>query len=753
MSFRYRFILAFVTVEILFLSLIVFVNFSSLQRSSQALIMEKVESSSRLFSDLIAIPVSVYDLATIDDAIKTILDMKNVVGVRVTDQSGQLLADKVLKTRLTSQELHGYIDTGRDGEQIDTETSSFILKKVPIVVEDTSIGEVSIFFDITESLETINFNRDITLLIVLIEIMISVLVAYFIGWRISRSLERLSGIAKQLADNESVSIPYYPNQQNEIARLFNTMHLMQAKIDERTANLEIANEDLKQMIYAIDQSALVSKTDTEGTITYVNSAFCAVNDYTPEELIGHTHKMVRDPEMPSSFYEKLWEIIQSKKVFRGTISNLDRHGQRYYVDTTIVPILDMNGEIKEYLASAYEVTELIEARNKAIESERFKGEFISNMSHEIRTPLNAIIGFISILQRQITDEKSTHYLKVINDSSKLLLEIINNILDISKIQSDKLNIEIHPCDFRESIGAVSELFSQSAQQKGVELDVYIDKEIPACLMGDKTRVQQICSNLLSNAIKFTDAGGIVMLKALYDTGKSELVISVKDSGIGIPVEVQESIFKPFEQADGSTTRKYGGTGLGLAIGLELCRLMKGDIILESEPGMGSMFIVSIPMQVCDADKEKQAGRLPGGEYKERHDIPSFSGKALVVEDKQTNQLLIKVMLEEFGVDCVIADDGVEGVQRFKEDTFDLVFMDENMPNKNGIEAFNDIRRYEAESGLEPTPVIACSANALSEDRKKFIQVGMDGFLAKPIEENNLEAILVQHLSQKKNITR
>lgn len=352
---------------------------------------------------------------------------------------------------------------------------------------------------------------------------------------------------------------------------------------------------------AIDKSAIVSKTSPKGIITYANQAFCKVSGYAYDEVIGQTHALIRHNETPNEFYIELWRSISSKKIFHSTIRNRTKGGSDYYVDATIVPILDEDNNIVEYISMSYEVTKLVEALEAAEKAKKAKDQFLANMSHEIRTPLNAILGFIAILRKQISDAKGIHYVDVIQSSSQMLLEIVNDILDLSKLQSGKFAISDEPFDPVAELSSTLMLFSSKAYEKSIRYATYIDPNMPRCLSGDNARIKQILANFLSNAVKFTPKNGIIKVKAVYEGG--ELRVNVQDNGIGVNPQKQKTIFEAFEQADNSITRNFGGTGLGLSICSQLVTQMGGKIVFRSVENKGSLFGFHIPLSVCHNEIE------------------------------------------------------------------------------------------------------------------------------------------------------
>jgi len=374
------------------------------------------------------------------------------------------------------------------------------------------------------------------------------------------------------------------------------------------------------------------------------------------------------------------------------------------------------------------------ARKEAEEASFQKSRFLANMSHEIRTPLNAIAGFISLLNEKETDPEKQKYLKVIRNSSDLLLQIINDVLDFSKIESGKMALNpTHFCPYKDLI-ITGELFQAKASEKGVLLKVKYNTTMPEILYGDIVKIKQIFSNLLSNAIKFTPKDSIVKCIIWYSKGL--LNIKIKDYGIGIPKEKQKIIFESFSQAERSTVREYGGTGLGLAISTRLTKLLGGTLTLESEEGKGSIFQLSVPLPLGEKREEK----------KELSDssLP-LKGHILIVEDNETNSMFIGIIFDNAGISYEMAHNGVEAVKKFQSGTYDLILMDENMPKLSGTDATKAIRKIEKEKNLKHTPIISLTANAFSGDRERFLVAGMDDYLSKPVEPSELIQVIKKFL--------
>ena len=372
------------------------------------------------------------------------------------------------------------------------------------------------------------------------------------------------------------------------------------------------------------------------------------------------------------------------------------------------------------------VTEL----KKAIE---VKSDFLANMSHEIRTPLNGILGFVDILKDNVTGTENKKYLTIIDSSSNHLLGVINDILDISKMENGKLEIENIAFNVRDELESTINLFKAKASENNLSLEINFDNNLPENLIGDVLRIKQVLSNLLSNAIKFTPKYKRIYLNITYSSNL--LNVSIKDEGIGIAKDKISHIFKAFSQADSSTTRRYGGTGLGLSISNTIISLMSGELKLKSEVGVGSEFYFSIPLSIAQKIKK------PSLEDKSK----ILEGSILLVEDNKANQMFMKVLLKKINLKFEIVNDGLEAVEAFKSKKYDVILMDENMPNMNGIEATKIILNIEKENNLAHTPIIALTANALKGDRERFLVAGMDEYLAKPVNKTKLNNILSKYL--------
>lgn len=395
---------------------------------------------------------------------------------------------------------------------------------------------------------------------------------------------------------------------------------------------------------------------------------------------------------------------------------------------------------------AHDVTDLVkrevtlkDARRDAVTASEAKSEFLATMSHEIRTPLNGVIGMSEALQHRQLGAVEREMVDTIVDSSHTMLVLLNDILDMSRIEAGRLDINPVVENVRERIGWLKRTYTPIARKKGLTLEVVFDPQLPEFLAFDTIRVRQCIDNLVFNALKFTSKGGVtiaVMAGGMSRDGRITLTVHVCDTGIGIAPEQRERVFSSFEQADGSTSQRFGGSGLGLAISRKLARLMGGDITCTSEPGEGSVFSLSFETRLADTPKEGTAS-LRVSPLRETFSLKGI--RALVADDNEINLRVARAALEPLGVEVMTATSGQQALDILARNEVDIVLLDSHMPGMDGPETLKHIRQ----SGMpwSIVPVIAVTADAMAGDRAKYLAMGMDDYIAKPILERDLMTAL------------
>ena len=480
----------------------------------------------------------------------------------------------------------------------------------------------------------------------------------------------------------------------------------------------------------------------EGVIIDVNNTALKALGYRKEEMVGKSLKMIYAPESLSKMKLILRKWQETKDIKNEEMVIVTKNGDRRIVLLNVATVQDEDGKILHSISVQNDITEkkkreveLKKALVRAKESDRLKSAFLANMSHEIRTPLNPIVGFSDLMLGDDIPDEHREYLNIIKNSVNLLLAIINDILDLSKIESDQVEIEQIPLSleiiFKNLDSTYKAVISQ--KQRDITLRESFPDNISKFIISDPTRIQQILNNLMSNAVKFTDSGFIEYGVRLRDENRLEFY--VRDTGIGIAEDKLKEIFRPFLQADVSHTRKYGGTGLGLTISKKLVELLGGEIKLVSSIGdsHGSTFYFTIPYKPIETETKKTNNIVKGKilENKTNYTI-------LIAEDDIVNQQVVKNILEKSGYNVILSNDGKEAISVYKSDSsIDLILMDIQMPVLDGHEATKVIRDIETQEQKERIPIIALTAYAMLGDRKKCLECGMDDYISKPLRKNKL----------------
>ena len=509
---------------------------------------------------------------------------------------------------------------------------------------------------------------------------------------------------------------------------------------------------LTKLSMALEQSlSSVMITDLDANIEYVNQAFVNSTGYNREEVIGQKPSLFKSGKTTKATYDELWTSLLAGKSWQGEVINVNKQGEEFIELTWISPIRQDNGDITHYLGVKEDITSrkknealLWAAKEKAEKLAQTKSQFLANMSHEIRTPMTAIIGFSELALFDEMPTETRTYLQDINIAANHLLTILNDILDLSKLEAGCMSIIPAPFDVNDLLTSLHNLFLKAAQAKDLTLIFDIAPNMPDNLMGDSVRLRQVLINLLGNAIKFTKQGEVSLSITVQQLTATEahLLFSIVDTGIGISAEQQDRLFQPFSQADDGFSRNYEGTGLGLVISQELMQLMDTSITLVSNPGLGSCFSFELTLPLVGLSIIASHVKLATVNSELLNNV-----HILVVEDDEFNKKLINKVLKQYGASTVLANNGLEALAALEQDSFDMVLMDLHMPSMNGYEATTEIRKISRYAQL---PVIAFTASVTDEDKQRCKDIGMNDFIGKPLNKNDLLSTLAQWSNGSKN---
>ena len=506
-----------------------------------------------------------------------------------------------------------------------------------------------------------------------------------------------------------------------------------------------SQEKVRQLSQAVEQSpATIVITDRKGQIEYTNPNFSKVTGYTAEEALGQNPRILKSGEFSRDQYKELWRTITKGNTWRGVFHNKRKNGELYWDEASISPIRDTEGQITHFLAVKMDITDRKEAEaelGRAKEAAaKAKSEFLANMSHEIRTPMNGVIGMTGILLQTELSAEQRNFAETVQDSAESLLVIINDILDFSKIEAGKLTFEEIDFDLTTVVEGAVELNAERAQKKNIELVDQIESDVPVHLKGDPGRIRQVLVNLLSNAIKFTDQGEVFLRVSLAsaDDKQATIRISVVDSGIGITAEAQTRLFQSFEQADNSTTRKYGGTGLGLAISRQLVTQMNGDLTVESELGKGSTFFFTIRLP-----KSQKPPRLVHDGLESLYNL-----RVLIVDDNATNRQILRHQIFAWEMQRGSAAGGHEALRLLREaaaqkQPYDLALLDMQMPEMDGMALAKAIH---SDPRISATRMVMLTSLGQRFSADELQSAGLDAYLVKPVKKDLLFKTLLRVMS-------
>lgn len=501
-------------------------------------------------------------------------------------------------------------------------------------------------------------------------------------------------------------------------------------------------QQLQILSVAVEQSpAAIMILDADFNLLYVNPKFSEITGYQAEEVLRTPPRILHTSLNTAETYQQLWDTLNQGQIWHGELMNYRKNGELYWDEVHIAPVKNSQSDTNNYVGIKLDITqrkqtetELLLAKEAADKANQAKSEFLANMSHEIRTPLNAILGFSSILSELVVNSVQRHYLDAINRSGKTLLQLINDILDLSKIEAGKLELSYSPVEIASVFADIGMIFMQKMAEKDISFSVEIAENMPDYLLLDEIRLRQVLLNIVGNAVKFTEQGFIrisVTQRLAASSLALDLIIRIEDSGIGVAADQQAAIFSPFTQQKQQSVH-YGGTGLGLTICKRLVEMMKGSITLHSELGVGSCFTLTFP-QVEIYQQSPTASSLL---------MPLLSGKALhfqianilVVDDIETNRLLIKAYLQDYPeLNLIEAETGEQALSLIQQQPFDLILMDKRLPGEDGDTICQKIKTIPDYTDI---PIIMVTASAIDQPAEQQPPY-YDLQLLKPVKKTRL----------------
>ncbi|MDD2944003.1 MAG: ATP-binding protein [bacterium] len=667
---------------------------------------------------------------------------------------------------------HNYLDPPHPSSNGTTISLTSLQHIQPLTTSDKEVGRILLVF----VPDLLNDQLQIAAISLFIGTIIALAISYIVSVKIepfiSSPIFELSAIANTIAHKKDYSLRANLRSQDEIGQLANSINSMLSQIEksdnmlkrhkqdlellisERTKKLSRANTALiesekKLRLIADNLPVLICYSDTNLCLTFHNSAYLSwfQRPFPTHGIVTLGDAYGEDNIVP--VLQALPALLHGEPQQISTKFTLNE-GDMRFVEVTAIPHCEEFQVVKGFILLVRDETTQREAERKlrqskesAEENAKLKSDFVANISHELRTPINGVIGAAELAMLTNLDDEQKDYIEIIRSSSEGLLRLVNDVLNFSAIESATITLNTREFALLPFLKKTLSLIEISARDKEVKISLSVDEMLPDVVYCDSDRLRQILFNLLGNAIKFTPPHGEVTLCAAPDGNK--VLFSVTDTGIGIEESVQHKIFSPFFQADSSSTRSFGGTGLGLAIAANLVTRMGGYLDVDSQPGKGSTFYFAIdlpetPQSSCILERQITQA--------ETFIAPSPTPiKALLVEDNLVNQKVAIKILQKLNIEVELAVNGLEALEKAEINTFDIIFMDCQMPVMDGFEATKNIHRlYESQNRY--TPIIALTAHALAGDEEKCLLHGMDGYLSKPIDINALKKVLKKFTQNK-----
>jgi len=519
-------------------------------------------------------------------------------------------------------------------------------------------------------------------------------------------------------------------------------------INQRTIEARRAESNVRAILENMPFQAWLK--DTQGRFLAVNRLFAWAHHLPPQEIIQRSTSDLYPPERAEKYLAEDRQIIRTGKSDY-VEQSLETPDGTVWFEVFKSPVVDEHGAVIGTAGLARDITERKEMEEKLLAANKVKSEFLATMSHEIRTPMNSVLGYAELLRGTALDPAQRAHIESIVNSGKLLLTVINDILDFSSMEAGKITLREESVNLPELMKRILDMFALPVREKDLEMKLLIDEDVPEFIQADPRRIEQVLVNLVSNAVKFTPAGSIeirVSLRTLSvaeSEPSREIQFRVTDTGIGISPAQIKLLFKPFSQVDSAIGRRYGGSGLGLVIARRLCEMMGGRIEVRSVPGTGTTFVASISASVALPRRghERKKAAAPASPP------VAFIPRVLVVEDNKSNRRLVSLMLKKWGIVPVLVEGGEAAVQAAREENFDLILMDIQMPGMDGLAATARIREDEARAATgHRARIVALTAFAMPDDKARCLAAGMDDYLTKPLDAGALRRLIERFATHK-----
>lgn len=765
-SIKQKMLLMMVTTSLLVLALAtaawIAYNHSALRRSS----VDNLRATAGIIGSNASAALNFKSQEDGVTTLNALQEKRQIIEAAIFDSNGDLFA---------SYARHGEVSSvpkkvAESAEDINFSSRDIVLFR-KIGTKEDFLGTVYLRSDLSEIEEQIVFGLKLAGIIFLTAIVLAILISLWLQTFVTNPIKHLVALMQRvskdktfhlraeklandetgmLADSFNAMLVHLEERDGELARY---REQLEEKVEQRTLELKktsLAFQESEQIIRAIVDTAAdgIITFNQQGQILSLNKAASEIFEYSMDELVGKDLAVIAASQRNSGEELMLAQhlIARARKsaIVGREFEGLSKTGRSFPMELSLTHVA--LGEKELFTAILRDITErkaaeaqLIRAKEEAETLARTKSQFLANMSHEIRTPMNGIFGALQIVLKSPLNPEQKEFLDIMHDSADSLLKIIDDVLDFSKVDAGKLQLEAISFDLRETFKKSLNVILLKAQESKILFDIVVDEMVPALVKGDPHRLGQILINLTSNALKFTSSGGKVSVLVgveSCDQSSIELHFIVKDNGIGIPTEKQKAIFEAFTQADTSSTRRFGGTGLGLAIVTNLVKLMNGKIWVHSRENEGSEFHFTVSLQI-QAAVEKKIGLSDMG-LLEKESLGSIN--VLLVEDHPINQKVQRRFLENLGLEVTLAENGRQAVEYSSEENFDVILMDCQMPEMDGFEATQAIRTRENSSGKH-VPIVAMTAHALVGDRERCLDAGMDAYISKPINEDELKDVL------------